>query len=274
MEIPDLTQKIDLLLLHHSSVRTRTALAGHLGVHPSNISLWQNGDGGHYLPDLMPDKHVVPFCELFDIEKDWLSLKDIEHFAALLIQNRRSHSAWQALLAHGVKGNAMAMHPAGPTNLQHRAMFMAEFEAMRERTFVQFQNTYISVDLEKLDPSLGQFPLYLTLIAVGSGFRCLCPSPYISEPLPRIDGPKVTVPLGAPSKYLILQEAGCQYLAGILTRQPMSEGVVADLKRAQPFDLQPTLEAMAKSLLQAPESSWRLLFWDYMVLATMPPNRS
>ena len=268
--MPHLAQKIDLLLLHHEAVRTRTRLAAHLGIHPSNISLWQNGDGGLDKRDHMPRKHLAAICNIFDIEEPWLVLENVDHFAALLIQNARRLSPWHELLERREQGEALVMLPAGSDATRTRLLYKAQLEAIRERVFAQFESTYIALDLTKSEPPVQAFPQYLTLIDVGRDYRCLCPSPYLAEPLPQVTGPKVTIPLGAPVEYLIANETGSHYLAAILTSQPLSRRVEADLRRTQPMDLKPTLDVIAKSLLQGPASSWRLWFYDYVVLARMP----
>ena len=266
MYVPYLTQKFDKLLLHHPTIRTRTILAESLGVTPPNISIWQSGDD-HRKPNQIPEKHIPRLCELFDIEVEWLAIEDMDYFATLLMQNARKYSPWHQLLDHRERSDALMLQLASSQENRLRLLYQEQFEEKSSRFFVLFQRVYVVLDLEKLENPPATFPQYLTLIATGSDYRCLCPATAAGSPEPRLDQPKLTIPIGAPENYLIAEETGSHYLTALLTDQPLSPRVCSELAQARTLDLKPILDSVANSLLNAPPSTWRILFWDYAVYA-------
>src|ERR1700727_987751 len=70
--VPDLSRKLDLLLRYDHKLTTRTALAGALGIAPSQISKWQGGGSYDGSQGMVPGHHFSRLVGFFDIDADWL----------------------------------------------------------------------------------------------------------------------------------------------------------------------------------------------------------
>lgn len=267
MKVPHLFKKIELLLLHHRTVRTKAALADHIGISQGNISVWMNGDGtDENKGDRIPDKHVKKFCDLFQIETRWLKLEDQAQFETYLLQNTQKTSRLHELLAHRDNGNAIKLIRCPSEDDPPKLSYEDELESLADRYFPQFQRVYIEINLKKLEKPIEIYPQTLTLINAGSTYKCLCPAQHDKAPSTLIQEPgKILIPTMAPKMALKTDEVGSHYLAAIFTDLPLSPELSASLSDPHAIDLKPALDALATSLLEDPKQAWRVLYWNYHV---------
>lgn len=267
MNYPNLSQKIDLLLLHHETIRTKGKLANYLGIAQSNISVWINGDStGNNKREKIPLIHLKKFCDLFGIDEKWLRLDDLAKFETYFLQRVKSVSKWHQLIAHRDSGNAIKLIPCPSEDDPPKLSYEDELESLADRYFPQSQKVFIEINLNKVQQRIEFFPQTLTLIDVGSRYKSLCPSKYFDAPdsLIKKSG-KILVPRKAPNKFLTVDDVGYHYLAAIFTDLPLSPQLTAALSDPDAIDIKPALDAFANSLLNGPQQSWRVLYWNYHV---------
>lgn len=280
MDVPKLSEKLDLLFRYDRVITTKQALAEAMGVAPPAITRWVTGrrDFSHthgeepYDSNRIPDKHVGKFIRLFGLQKSWLEETDMSVFESYLLERTVQRSAWENLLLRAETSEGLRLKRMPTRRRRTRLGYQNPVEVAQGGPFYYYEQVYVELELEDRwvadAKQVGPLAHAVILWVSGSGTLCLCPSDNPTAPDYRLGERRTCLPAAAPEVCLFVWPIpGLNSVIALITRQPFSDLIYGELKRELPADLSPVLERVAESLLKRPEETWQCLRLDYLVEA-------
>lgn len=273
MDVPKLGEKLELLFRHDTAITTKSALAKMIGVKPSAITRWVTGrrEFDCYDKNRIPDSHLEKFARLFDLQLSWLREPDLGIFESYLRQRTVHRTAWENLLLGAHLSEALKLKRKPEGRRKTRLGYQSVGEVPQGEPFHYYEPVYIELDLEArwaVNTYPGEPLAYVVVIwTFGYHAHCLCPSDAPKAPDYRLTELRMRLPTAAPSDCLhVWPFTGLHSVLALITKQPFSDSIYAELRRQWPVDLSPVLETIARSVMdERLVETWQLLRLDFMV---------
>lgn len=273
MDVPKLGEKLDLLLRYDNVVTTKQALARKMGYKSSaTITRWVTGrrEFDSYDKERIPDSKLEEFVRLFGLQQSWLEETDLAVFESHLRERTVRRTAWENLLLRAEASGSLRLRRKPPRRRRTRLGYPSADEVPQGGPFHYYEHVYVELELGErwaADAEPGEPLAYAVILwASGPNARCLCPSDQPETPDYRLTERLTRLPAAAPSVCLhVWPITGLHSVIALITEQPFSDSIYAELKRKWPVDLSPVLETMARSVLERPEEGWQCLRLDFLV---------
>jgi transcriptional regulator with XRE-family HTH domain len=283
MDVPKLSEKLDLLFKYDSFITSRSDLAGELGVEPSTITKWEKGsyeytkNAGRVAgrpnltrePNRIPDRHVQKFLSLFNLQLSWLKEADIKNFESWFLFISVPRTPWQTLLLHAEASEALKLKRSPGRKRATRLNYESNIELPTDKPLHPGERVYIELNLDdRWNRSTPEEALAYVIIlwTAGLTIRCLCPSDSPVAPDYQLMTRRTLLPVN-PEKNCLRVESipGEHTIIALITGRPFADSNYEELKREKLTDSSPVLNTLAQSLLIRPKETWQCLKSDFLV---------